>query len=273
MKKTEYVLGTGIDELERLAIQHRIWADATVMSWKRAGISPGCTVLDLGSGPGHATFDLAQLVTHHGKIIAFDESESFMSFVKAEADRRNLSQIETQIGDVHNLTASFPEPIFDYIYCRWVLCWLKHPEKAIQGMMKVLKPGGKVIIHDYFNWKTMTIAPRSKYLDMVIDKTIETFNERGGDIDVAARLPSLLKESGFSLQHFDTHQRVAQGGGKDSTIYWPITWWKTFAPKLVDSKKLSATDCEKALQDLDTLAVDETKFYVCPTVYEFIAQK
>ena len=273
MKKSEYVLGTGIDELERLAIQHRIWSDATISSWKKAGISPGSVVLDLGSGPGHATFDLAQLVTHHGKIIAFDESESFMSFVSSEAARRNMSQIETKMGDVHSLTDSFSKPTFDYIYCRWVLCWLKNPEKAIQGMFHVLKPGGKVIIHDYFNWKNMTIAPRSKYLDKVVEKTIETFNERGGDIDIAARLPTLLKESGLKLQHFETYQRVAQGGGKDSTIYWPITWWKTFAPKLVESKKLSAEDCQNAFRDLDSLATDDTKFYVCPTVYEFIAQK
>ena len=50
MAVEEYVLGTGIDELERLALQHRGWADEAVGSWKRAGIRPGSHVLDLGGG-------------------------------------------------------------------------------------------------------------------------------------------------------------------------------------------------------------------------------
>jgi hypothetical protein len=42
---TEYVLGTDLDERERLGLQHRLWADVDQGLWMRAGIAvgPGCS--------------------------------------------------------------------------------------------------------------------------------------------------------------------------------------------------------------------------------------
>jgi ubiquinone/menaquinone biosynthesis C-methylase UbiE len=273
MSQQEYVLGTGNDELERLGIQHRIWADVTVAAWKTACIKPGQTVLDLGSGPGHATFDLAQLITHKGKIVALDESEGFIQHIQKQAQARGLKQIEALQGDVQELEKKFSANTFDAVYCRWVLCWLEHPQKTLEGIKKILKPNGKLIIHDYFNWKTMTLAPRSKSLDQVVSTTIAAFEERKGDIDIAARLPKMLEDLDLKIEHFQTHQRVARGGGKDSTIYWPLTWWKTFTPKLVEQQRLSEEVAQKALADLSELETNPNLFFVCPTVYEFIAIK
>lgn len=38
--------------------------------FRAAGFGPGQTILDVGSGPGHATADLAELVGPTGTIIA-----------------------------------------------------------------------------------------------------------------------------------------------------------------------------------------------------------
>src|SRR2546421_1314466 len=90
----DYVLGTGADESVRLGLQHRLWSAATHLLWERAGIQPGQTVLDLGCGPGHAALDLAQIVGPTGRVIAIDESASFLKQVHDQALARKQLHID-----------------------------------------------------------------------------------------------------------------------------------------------------------------------------------
>lgn len=268
-----YVLGTGLDELQRLGLQHRIWADVAVKSWKLAGISPGQSVLDLGCGPGHATFDLAQLVSDEGHLLAVDESDSFVRNLNQQAASRSLPQVTAVQGDAENLGALKSNKKFDAVFCRWVLCWLKHPEKAIGGVREKLKPKGRFIIHDYFNWKAMTTAPRSVAIEKMVRAAVESFEERNGNVDIVADLPRLLRVNGFQVLHFEVHQRASRGGGLDSTIAWPLTWWRTYGPKLHQLGKLSDQDMEQIFQDLNLVEKDPDRFFFCPPLFEIIAEK
>ena len=103
MNKSEtgkpYVLGTGEDELARLGLQHRLWADAAHVAWKKAGIYGGQRVLDVGCGPGYAAFDLAQLVTPRGRVIGIDESPNFIEHLNAQAAARGLTQLRGVVGE------------------------------------------------------------------------------------------------------------------------------------------------------------------------------
>jgi ubiquinone/menaquinone biosynthesis C-methylase UbiE len=275
--RKEYVLGTDADELSRLGLQHRIWADAAVAAWKRAGIGPGSRVMDVGCGPGYATFDLAQMVTESGHILAIDESQGFVEFLNSQAKARGVPQIQASVGDAHNLAdvvgRHSEAGLYDAIYCRWVLCWLKDPAHALAGMCAALKPGGRVIIHDYFNWRAMTMAPRSRAVDKMILAAVDSFDERDADLDISARLPAMLRAAGFTENHFEVYQRVARGGGGDSTLAWPLSWWRTYGPKLVKMNKLSPEDMAQAEKDLDELERNPDQFFFCPPLFEFIATR
>jgi len=100
---------------------------------------------------------------------------------------------------------------------------------------------------------------------------VDSFIERKGDVDIAARLPNLLKMAGFKIVHFDVHQRVARGGGVDSTLAWPLSWWRTYGPKLVQSGRLTHSEFEEAKSALDVLEHDPERFFFCPPLFEFIA--
>lgn len=269
----EYILGTGDDELTRLGVQHRIWSDAAAGSWKRAGIGPGSRVLDVGCGPGYATFDLAQLVGADGLALGVDESARFVEHVNAQAKARHLPQVRATIGDVQKLDSGALGGPFDAAYARWTLCWLEFPERAVAGVASALKPGGKFIVHDYFNWKAMTIAPRSRAVDRLIEAAMESYAERHGDMDIGGKLPAMFRAAGLTVSHFEVHSRVARGGGHDSTIAWPVTWWRTYGPKLAAAGRLTQAECAEALAEMDDLERNEDRFYVCPQVYEFIASR
>lgn len=272
----EYVLGTGQDELVRLEIQHRLWSDATVAAWRRAGIGPGSRVLDLGSGPGHATFDLAQLVTPEGLVVAVDQSQGFIDHINRAAASRAVRQIRALVSEAERLAGEVTKLApFDAVYIRWMLCFVPDPAKVLASVRGVLAPGGRLVIHDYFNWGSMSPAPRMPSIDRFVEASMASWRERGGDPDIVARLPGLLAQAGFRLEHMDMHARLARGGrpqGRpDPMMAWPMTWWRTYAPKLVAMGRLTQAECDRGLADLELVERDERRFFVCPPVYELIA--
>ena len=130
----EYVLGTHDAELIRLGLQHRLWSREAFDLWERAGIGPGARVLDVGSGPGHAAFDLAQLVTLSGRVIAVDESERFIRYLTAQAEVRGAINIDASVRDVQDLQT--PAESVDFAYARWVLCFTPRPDEVVAGVAR-----------------------------------------------------------------------------------------------------------------------------------------
>jgi SAM-dependent methyltransferase len=272
MTQREYVLGTGDDELARLAQQHRLWSDTAHRAWLQAGVQPGHRVLDVGAGPGFAAFDLAQLVTTAGAVVAVDESAAFLDHVATQARARGLPQLHGRVGDVQQLAAVLAgEPAFDFAYARWVLCFVRDPEAVVRGVATALRPGGRFVVHDYFNYGAMTMAPRRRSHDLAVAATMRSWRDKGGDPDVMGRVPALLAAHGFVVEQLQPHQRIARGS--DAMFAWPDTWWRTFAPKLVTMGLLAAADCEQLLADLTAIRRSASDFVVCPTVYEVIATK
>jgi ubiquinone/menaquinone biosynthesis C-methylase UbiE len=270
-----YVLGTGDDELQRLGLQHRLWADAAHAAWKLAGINAGHAVLDVGCGPGYAACDLAEMVTRRGRVIGVDESQGFVDHLNAQAAARGLSQLAGLVGDAQEIDAVVRAAdgslAFDLAYVRWVLCFVPGPRAVIDGLAKLMKPGGRVVIHDYFNYASMTMAPRRASHDRVVAATDKSWRQRGGDPDVMARVPAMLAAAGFLVTHLSVHTRVARPG--EPMWQWPDTWWRTFAPKLVAMGMLARGQQDELIADLDAMSRSGEGFIQCPPVYEVVAVK
>lgn len=270
MSEREYVLGTGADELARLAQQHRLWADVAHRAWLRAGVRPGARVLDVGCGPGFAAFDLAQLVTASGAVVGVDESRAFVDHVEQQAAARRLPWLHGRCGDVQDLARVLAgEAAFDVAWARWVLCFVRDPAAVVRSVAAALRPGGRLVVHDYFDYGSMTMAPRRRCHDLAVAATMRNWREQGGDPDVVARLPALLAEHGFAIEHLAPHQRAVRGS--DALFAWPQTWWNTFAPKLVQRGLLAAEACDELLRELAALRSGAPGFVQCPTVYEVVA--
>jgi ubiquinone/menaquinone biosynthesis C-methylase UbiE len=269
--ENEYVLGTGADELERLGLQHRLWSDAAHAAWKLAGIAPGQRALDVGAGPGYASFDLAQLVQRHGAVTAIDESRNFIEHIQEQARVRRLPHLVGRVGDVQRLAdALATEAPFDLAYARWVLCFVPDPGAVVDGVARALKRGGRLVIHDYFNYTAMTSAPRRKAYTRIVAATADSWIARGGNPDVCGVLPRLLHEHGFELEHVATHQRLARPG--ESMWHWVDSWWKNFVPKLLAMGEIQSDLAQAFFADMEAMRA-ETDFVVLPAVYELVARK
>ncbi|MFO0747212.1 MAG: methyltransferase domain-containing protein [Myxococcota bacterium] len=269
---SKYPLGTDRAELERLHLQHRLWSDAAHALWKRAGILPGARVLDVGAGPGAATMDLAELVTSSGAVHAVDESERFVDHVRTQATARRVEQVTAHVGDVHALDAlpELAEASFDLAYARWVLCFTASPAKVVAGIARLLAPGGALCVHDYFDYTRMTCAPRRAGYTRIVEATARSWRDNGGDPDVVARLPRLVREAGLVLEPLEVHQRIARPG--DTMWHWAASWWRSYVPRLVAMGYASEADAAAIFADLDAMTRSDD-FLVLPPVYELIARR
>lgn len=271
-QEAEYVLGTDEAEHQRLGLQHRLWADLAHRTWRSASIRPGARVLDVGSGPGYAAFDLAQLVGPAGRVIAVDESARFIERLRREAEVRGLTNIEAHVHDVQRLEALPIDPgTIDLAYCRWVLCFVPDPGSVVRGVTRALRAGGCFAVNDYFNYESMTIAPRHPAFAKGITATGASWRSRGGDPDIIGRLPALMSREGLRLLRLEVDQRIARPG--DSMWEWPEAFWKNYIPRLVESGHMTLGEADAFMVAWREASADPNRFMALPPVFEVVAVK
>jgi len=269
----EYLLGAHDEELARLGLQHRLWADAAHTLWRAARLSPGETVLDLGCGPGFASIDLAEWVGPRGRVVALDENRAFVERLRAVAQAAGHANIDAHRGDAAAVQTAtgLPDGEADLVWCRWVLCFVSHVERVLEGLARVLRPGGRVVVQDYFNYESMTLGPRRPAFTIGIQRIANAFRATGGDPDIMGPLPGLLRDAGFDIVHFQPLQRIARPG--TSMWAWPTTFWSSFLPRMVELGHMAPGERDDFLADWHAASADPLSFMHLPTVYELIAEK
>ncbi len=116
---------------------------ATNMMLDMAGIGPGSRVLDVAAGAGDQTLMVARRIGPSGFVLATDISSNILEYAAAEAEVAGLANVGTQVMDGENLD-DLEESSFDAVISRVGLIYFPDQHKALRGMRRVLKPGGKV---------------------------------------------------------------------------------------------------------------------------------
>ncbi len=98
-------------------------------------------VLDIAAGTGEPGLTIAAMLKT-GKVVSTDLSEGMLGVATEHAAARGLSNFETMICDVTEL--SFPDNSFDAVSCRFGFMFFPDMQLAANEMARVLKPGGKI---------------------------------------------------------------------------------------------------------------------------------
>lgn len=266
---TDYIIGTDDSEIDRLEKQHAVWREAGIDAWARSGIKPGMTVMDLGAGPGFASFDLAQIVGPTGKVIAVDQSPHFLTALKTGAKERGLTNIETVECDIAKLNwASYD---CDAVWSRWCLCFLPEMEKALDGIDLALKPGGVYVAHEYVDYSTMQISPGHPVFEAFITAIEESWHKFGGDPYVAKKFPKLFTNRGWKMEAMKPIIYAANPG--EAMWDWPMNWFKQAPERLVGLGFMSADQAVEFRQYIDIREADPDSLMMTPMVLETIARK
>ena len=121
----------------------RAWlGPSTEVMLDMAAIGPGSRVLDVAAGAGDQTLRVAERIGSQGYVLATDISSAILEFAAANARKAGHRNVETAVMDGELLDV--PEGTFDAVISRVGLIYFPDQQKALAGMKRALKPGGRV---------------------------------------------------------------------------------------------------------------------------------
>ena len=98
--------------------------------------------VDMGCGPGYFSILLSKM-GHN--VVAFDFSDGMLEKARENFKAMDVSPTIKQ-GDVQN--PQFEDESIDYIVSRNLIWNLEEPQKAYKEWVRILKPGGRILIFD-----------------------------------------------------------------------------------------------------------------------------
>lgn len=111
-----------------------------------AGLRPGMTVLDLGSGAGNDVFVARRLVGPEGKVIGVDMTDKMLELARDNAERLGYNNVEFRKGEIEALPVAANR--VDVVISNCVLNLVPDKQKAFDEIFRVLKPGGSFCVSD-----------------------------------------------------------------------------------------------------------------------------
>ncbi|PKM29568.1 MAG: bifunctional demethylmenaquinone methyltransferase/2-methoxy-6-polyprenyl-1,4-benzoquinol methylase UbiE [Gammaproteobacteria bacterium HGW-Gammaproteobacteria-11] len=124
---------------------HRLWKRFTI---ELSGVRAGNRVLDIAGGTGDLTRKFSRLVGPEGEVVLADINASML-----RVGRDRLLDLGVA-GNVRFVQADaealpFPDNHFDCITIAFGLRNVTHKDTAIASMLRVLKPGGRLLVLEF----------------------------------------------------------------------------------------------------------------------------
>ncbi|MFT4297232.1 MAG: methyltransferase domain-containing protein [Micropruina sp.] len=177
---------------ESVLRSHRTRTAANSAAYLIGRLRPGLSLLDVGSGPGTITADLARLVAP-GRVVALETSEEIAALTRDGVVAAGGPEVECLVGDVHAL--DLPDDSFDVVHAHQVLQHLADPVRALREMVRVCRPGGVVAVRDG-DYGGFTWFPASPGLDRWRELYSAAARANGGEPDAGRHLLSWAHAAG-----------------------------------------------------------------------------
>ncbi|WP_308796559.1 methyltransferase domain-containing protein [Agromyces silvae] len=156
-------------------------------------LADGARVLDVGSGPGTITLDLARRV-RPGEVIGVDASAEVVAQANGLAESEGVPNVRFETGDAYAL--EFPDDSFDVVHAHQVLQHLGRPIDALREWRRVLRPGGVLAVRDVDYGGVIfepPLAGLTRWLELY--HAVAVWN--GGEPDAGRKLTRWVREAGF----------------------------------------------------------------------------
>lgn len=201
----------------------------------------GMSLLDVGSGPGTITCDLAAVVAP-GRVTALEATPAALDLTRAEAARRGVENIDFLVGDVHAL--ALPDGDVDVVHAHQVLQHVADPVRALREMRRVTKPGGVVAARDS-DYAAFTWYPLLPELDDWLRLYRSAARRNGGEPDAGRHMLAWAHAAGFS--QVEASASAWCFATPDDRGYWGGMWADRILTSDLTAQLLRDGDAEQAL--------------------------
>ena len=203
---------------KRYDFLNRLLSGGIDINWRKKAIAQlkelkPKTVLDVATG----TADVA-LMTYKAlkpaKIIGIDISDGMLELGRKKIEKQGLQQvIELFNGDSEKI--NYPDNSFDAVTVAFGVRNFQNLEQGLQEMLRVLKPGGKLVVLEFskpkqtafkglYNFYMKTVAPKAgsmfahnKDAYQYLNDSVQAFPER-------EQFTEVMKQTGYTNIYFKT---------------------------------------------------------------------
>jgi SAM-dependent methyltransferase len=176
---------------ESVLRSHRARTAANSAAYLLPHLRPTDRLLDVGSGPGTITADLARVV---GDVVALEINDDAAGLTRGELERQGVTNADVLVGDVQAL--DLPDDGFDVVHAHQVLQHVADPVGALREMARVTRPGGVVAVRDS-DYAAFAWYPRLPGLDRWLDLYQAAARANDGEPDAGRHLLAWAHAAGL----------------------------------------------------------------------------
>lgn len=207
------------DAREEILVRQRrdMWTPEQIASLARHfRLAPGQALLDAGCGYGYSLRTFGPFCMPGGRLVGVDARADLLETAGRLADEAGLGAAATfSVADVHALP--FDEGAFDVVMAQVVLCHLDEPERALDELIRVTRPGGCVAVFDNavggcpWGWNVTDDPPARERVKRA-EMQLLAHEGRGrlgrGDFSVGLRVPGWMEARGMRDVDARVNERV-----------------------------------------------------------------
>lgn len=168
---------------------------------KLAGINPGDRIIDVGCGTGTLILSIAESFNGKCKLVGIDIANNMLNIARKKARQKKLEvDFENQCVEL----LSYPDSYFDIAVASMLFHHLdkKQKYKALLEILRILKPGGKLLIIDIGKPTKQVIKflflPSN--ISIIIKFFISFLLKRANFLDnIKGNLPCIIEKYGFTV--------------------------------------------------------------------------
>lgn len=191
---SSYIHGSTEPEQERLSLLNRLLNASSLEAMR---IRPGDRILDLGSGLGQFSRQMARAAQPGGLVIGIERDPDQIAKARDLSERADEEAgVRFRPGDVMELPLSDGEwGSFDLVHCRFLLEHLSDPPAVVAQMVRAARPGGRIVLEDD-DHDTLRLYPPIPAVDRLWRAYFEAYGRLGNDPAIGRKLIALLASAG-----------------------------------------------------------------------------
>jgi 2-polyprenyl-3-methyl-5-hydroxy-6-metoxy-1,4-benzoquinol methylase len=207
-----YPLGYSAAEARRLEVQGKYLEDLTADVFRRAGITRGMHILDIGCGVGDVSLLAAQMVGMTGSVLGIDRHIDSVEIARRRVVSLGIENVRFESADLNSVDTT---STFDAVVGRLVLLYQPDPAATLRRFLKFLRPNGIVAFQEIDI--DMAQVPASEVFNRMRSWIIASLQAGGANPYMGSNLLRTFLAAGLPRPTMIAATRVESG--PDSLIY------------------------------------------------------